>query len=72
MDGVQALLFLLNQLIGYTVKSSSHGHLVTLMWCSLAANLLVVTRGRTKGLTLRSYGDGVYGGMPMPLRSIEV
>jgi len=42
------------------------------MWCSFAVSLLVVTRGGNKGLTLRSYGDGVYGGMPMLLPSIEL
>ena len=42
--------------------------LFELMWCSFAGNLLVVTRDRTTGFTLRSYGDGVGGGASAPIQ----
>ena len=46
--------------------------LLELMCCSFAVNMLVVTKGRARGFTLRSYGVGVCGGAPAPLPSIGV
>jgi len=71
MDGVQPLLEPTHQLHSQVIVTWSSSHIDVVQFCSKFA---CCHQWRNQGapLTLRSYGDGVCGGMPMPLPSIEV
>jgi len=57
LDGISIFTYLACNLLCFP-------HLLVVIWYSFAVNLLVVTSGKAKVLTLKSCGDWVYGGAP--------